>query len=84
MDSSTKKFRDQRIAAGMSQEALAAACGVTQGLVSCWEAGKYRPSVKDLMRVCEVLGCTPEDLGFRLEGKVTAVPVDLESSDQGR
>lgn len=34
-----KRIRDARKGAGLSQEELAAACGVNQGTVSAWETG---------------------------------------------
>lgn len=40
----TKNLRDARLAAGMSQQALAAAVGVSQPTISMWERGEADPS----------------------------------------
>lgn len=40
----TKNLRDARQAAGMSQQALAAAVGVSQPTISLWERGEADPS----------------------------------------
>lgn len=40
----TKNLRDARLAAGMSQQALAAAVGVSQPTISMWERGEAEPS----------------------------------------
>jgi len=46
-----------RINAEMTQAELAKACGVTQGTVSWWEAGKCFPRSDKIRLVARVLGC---------------------------
>lgn len=45
----------QRKFAGMSQETLAAAVGVTQAAVSRWESGEAAPSVENQLAIARAL-----------------------------
>lgn len=49
-------IRSGRIAAGLTQEALAAALAVTQPTISEWEAGKQLPRIPALLDLAQVLG----------------------------
>ena len=57
-----KTIRQARRAAGMTQEQLASALGVTQGAVAQWEAGLVHPSVKLLKPLAVALGITVDEL----------------------
>jgi len=48
-------LRAKRVAAGLTQRALAARLGVTQEAVSAWERGLWRPSPKHLHELAHVL-----------------------------
>lgn len=48
--------------AGLKQQDLADALGVTQAAVSEWERGRSRPEINKLPELAEVLGCNMEDL----------------------
>lgn len=48
--------------AGLSQEDLAIAVGVTQPTVSRWESVNHIPKTDKLMLLSEVLGVTVQDL----------------------
>lgn len=52
---------------GMTQLALAEACGVRRETVVNLERGRYNPSLKLALRICAVLGARVEDL-FWMEG----------------
>ena len=54
-----KKFRE---AAGLSQEQLADASGIKLGTLRSWEQGKATVKLSDACLLCNVLGCTPNDL----------------------
>lgn len=57
-----EKIRRYREAAGMSQRQLAVALGIDQSAVSFWETGKSEPTLFNLRRLADVLGCKPADL----------------------
>lgn len=52
---------------GMTQLALAEACGVRRETIVNLERGRYSPSLKLALRICAVLGARVEDL-FWMEG----------------
>ena len=51
-----------RLAAGLDQRQLAEAMGSTQSTVGQLERGDRGAYPKTILRLCEVLGVTPEDL----------------------
>lgn len=51
-----------REAEGMSQRELASALGVTPATVCLWEGRKNFPSVKQLIKMALLFGCTLDDL----------------------
>ena len=55
-------IRLYRERAGMTQESLAAAIGVTQAAVSMWEAGDRKPNIFTLKRIAQMLNCTTDEL----------------------
>lgn len=51
--------------AGLSQEYLAQALGVSQSMISYYEKSRRYYSVDKLVKFCELFNCTPNDvLGF--------------------
>lgn len=56
------RLRERRARAGLSQAELASRAGLSTEFVSRVERGATLPSLPTLMRVCAVLGCTPDDL----------------------
>ena len=63
MESDMKlRIREKRREAGITQEALARAVGVTQGAVVQWENGSSFPKLVLIPRIASVLGCTVDDL----------------------
>jgi SOS-response transcriptional repressor LexA len=50
-----QRIRARRDAAGMTQEKLAAQCGVSRAAVAQWESGVTRPSLDNLVKVAEAL-----------------------------
>lgn len=57
------EYRNQ---ADLTQEALAAACGLTRQAISQIEAGSYFPNSIAALRIARALGCKVEDL-FQIE-----------------
>lgn len=55
-------LRDYRKANGLTQKELGARIGVTSQAVTKWENGSRLPRMNDVLKICEVLGCTPDDL----------------------
>lgn len=47
---------------GMTQEEVAKASGLKAAAVSHFETARRRPCIHNLMRLCEALRCTPNDL----------------------
>jgi transcriptional regulator with XRE-family HTH domain len=56
------KIATRRREAGLTQQGLADALGVTQAAVANWENGRRCPPVKTLRKVAEALGCTIAEL----------------------
>lgn len=61
-----RNIRAVRIAAGISQEELAARMAVDQGYVSSLEAGKRNPTILTVWHASVALGVLPDVL-FRLD-----------------
>lgn len=55
-------LREARIAAGLSQAALAAAAGISRQAVGAIEAGLHRPSVDAALAIARAVGRSVEDL----------------------
>ena len=52
-------FREK---AGLPQRELATAIGVSQAAVAQWETGAAQPTLDNLRKAAEILGCTPGEL----------------------
>lgn len=60
------KLKDFRIKARLSQRELAELLQMTQANYWLWEKGKSFPNAKQIIRLCEIFKCTPNDLfGFK-------------------
>lgn len=55
-------FKLARIRAGKTIKEVCAALGVSQMALYNWEHGLGYPTVHNLMRLCDLYGCTPNDL----------------------
>ena len=56
------KLKAARAAKDLSQEQLAALCGVSRQTVSAIEKGDYNPTVKLCLAICKALGKTLDEL----------------------
>ncbi len=50
------KLKDLRTVAGLTQKSLAEAAGVTQGLISSYEAGTFTPAWDTVLALADALG----------------------------
>ena len=55
-------FKTTRIAAGFTQEMVAAALGIQRSTVAMWEAGRSLPRADKLRALSRLYGCTADDL----------------------
>ena len=59
MASNIEKKRKEK---GLLQSDLARELGVTQGAISQWEKGMTEPSIKYLVKMAQIFGCTVDEL----------------------
>lgn len=69
------RIRRARVAAGMSQRELAAAVGVTHGLVGAWESHRKAPGRENLRRIAEVTAINPAALLSDIPDGEAGIPV---------
>lgn len=69
-----KEFRESL---KMSQRDVASALGIAQAHYWKWEKGKSFPNAKQILLLCELFNCTPNDLfGFKGVYKVVGAKMD--------
>lgn len=51
-----------RVMLGLTQEDLEKRSGIKSAVISRYEKNKSEPSIKNLKRLCNALGCTPNAL----------------------
>ena len=56
------KLKSARAAKDLSQEQLAALCGVSRQTISAIEKGDYNPTINLCVAICKALGKTLNDL----------------------
>jgi DNA-binding XRE family transcriptional regulator len=62
-----RRLRLRRAGAGLSQQALAARCGLRQSSISQLELAETRPTWATLDKLARALGCKVEALGLRMK-----------------
>lgn len=67
------RLKQKRKAQGLRQRELAARLGLSDNHISNIERGKYLPSLPCLLRLCDVLGETPD---YYLFGRVSRARAD--------
>ena len=55
-------LKAMRVNAEMSQFEAAKALGVTKNTIFNWETYKTSPNANQLIRLCEIYGCTMDDI----------------------
>lgn len=63
------KLRERR---GLTRGDIAEGVSVTNQTVAAWESGRHGPSVDLLMKICELLGVTPNDLVYEESSRVSS------------
>lgn len=51
-------IKNLRIASGKTQQQVADACGIKQGVYTNWETGRYAPNAENLARLADCFDCT--------------------------
>lgn len=57
-----KRIRQYRKDADMTQETLARLLGVSRPTISSWEIDRTEPSMEDVQKIAEAIGCTVSDI----------------------
>lgn len=74
-----KEFREKM---NLSQREIADMLGIAQPYYWKWETGKSFPNAKQILDLCEVLNCSPNDLfGFKGVYKIVGSVLDGEKND---
>ena len=71
-------LKEKRIAAGITQTALAEQLNVSQAAVAVWETGEAKPTVDKLPKLAELLGCTIDDLFNKPSNNREEIPTIIE------
>lgn len=64
------KLKEFRESSNLTQEQMANIMGVTQSGYSLWENGKRFPNYQQIVKLCEIFDCTPNDL-FGIHGAMS-------------
>ena len=73
------QLKSARLAAGLSQAAVARSLGITTQTYGDYERGRRNPTLDWLWEAARAIGCNPKSLDPRLASKVT--PDGPTSSD---
>lgn len=57
------RLRELRLAAGLTQEALALKLGMPQNSYSNWERGEASPGLELIDKIAKAIGCDPGQFG---------------------
>lgn len=80
-----EKLSSARKAKGFSQEGLAAKIDVSRQAVSKWENGTAQPETANILKLCEVLEISPNELfGYEEKFSVSAGPKKQKSEKSGK
>lgn len=71
------KLKDFRNKARLSQRELAELLQMTQANYWLWEKGKSFPNAKQIIKLCDIFKCSPNDLfGFRGVHEIVGQAID--------
>lgn len=79
----SNSIKKMRTAAGYSQVALANKLSVDTQTIWRWENGTRTPRWKDIQRMCEIFGCTSDELMSSPEGGNPTEPLPHVLPEQG-
>lgn len=70
------RLKEYRLNAKMSQRDIAKALDISQPYYWSWENGKNFPDAEQILQLCEIFNCSPNDLfGFKGVHSVTLTEV---------
>ncbi len=73
------RLKEYRKKSGMSQRDVSKVLDISQASYWGWESGKASPSPKQIVTLCDLFKCTPNDLfGFKGVYKVVGAKLDGE------
>jgi len=73
------RLKEYRIQSKMSQREISNLMDITQAYYWKWENNKSYPNAKQILQLCDIFNCTPNDLfGFRGVHTVVAAKIDKE------
>lgn len=71
-----KEYRENK---NMSQREVAEMLNISQASYWGWESGKASPNPKQILKLCKLFNCTPNDLfGFKGVHAIVAAKLDGE------
>ncbi len=73
------KLKEYREKHNLNQREIAKMLNITQAYYWCWEKGKNFPNAKQILQLCEIFKCTPNDL-FGIHGS-WAVAIEALDED---
>ena len=77
LDMQVLRLKEFRIKADMSQREIAVALNISQPYYWSWEQGQSMPDAKQILQLCEIFNCTPNDL-FGIKGVHMVAVSDLK------
>lgn len=72
---------ERRHAAKLTQEDVAARLGVSRQTVGKWESGRATPELGKLISLCDLLGCSLDELVGRVEAEASSETEDATPAD---
>ena len=73
------RLKEVRKTLKLSQTDVANAMNITQPYYSRWENGENLPDAKQILKLCKIFKCTPNDL-FGIKGVYTVALAELDKS----
>lgn len=63
-------LKQMRTESGLSQETLAAECGLDRSYISLLENGKHQPSLASMILIADALGTSAAGMLSQIEGQI--------------
>lgn len=67
---SVLKLKEFREKLNLNQREIAKMLNITQAYYWCWETGKNFPNAKQILELCKIFKCTPNEL-YGIKGDFT-------------
>ena len=75
----TLRLKEHRLKLNMSQRDVSNQMNITQAYYWKWEKGKTFPNAKQILQLCSIFKCTPNDLfGFKGDFSVIMDKLDQD------